>query len=208
VIETVVNIIQLIITGACSGIALFNAVRTEHRAWTLVGLFSGIFFMGDLYWLLFLLFYGETPPYSFIPYMSWYASYLFMLLLLVTIKGGIRRRPVRRILIPVMLFTVSMCLYYMTFGDYIGNIICMLLMSMLIYHSADGLINHTEQVTEGNNRSIFEATLFFCFAEYGSWTVSCFSEGRAVRDLYYLFDLLLSLSFILIVLAARKAVDR
>ena len=53
-IETVVNIIQLIITGACSGIALFNAVRTEHRAWTLVGLFSGIFFMGDLYWLLFL----------------------------------------------------------------------------------------------------------------------------------------------------------
>ena len=86
-IETVVNIIQLIITGACSGIALFNAVRTEHRAWTLVGLFSGIFFMGDLYWLLFLLFYGETPPYSFIPYMSWYASYLFMLLLLVTVKG-------------------------------------------------------------------------------------------------------------------------
>ena len=93
-IETVVNIIQLIITGVCSGIALFNAVRTEHRAWTLVGLFSGIFFMGDLYWLLFLLFYGETPPYSFIPYMSWYASYLFMLLLLVTVKGGIRRRPV------------------------------------------------------------------------------------------------------------------
>ena len=165
-IETVVNIIQLIITGACSGIALFNAVRTEHRAWTLVGLFSGIFFMGDLYWLLFLLFYGETPPYSFIPYMSWYASYLFMLLLLVTVKGGIRRRPVRRILIPVMLFTVSMCLYYMTFGDYIGNIICMLLMSMLIYHSADGLINHTEQVTEGNNRSIFEATRCFCFAAY------------------------------------------
>ena len=207
-IETVVNIIQLIITGSCCGIALYHAVRTGHKAWTLTGLFAGMFFMGDLYWLLFLLFYGETPPYSFIPYVSWDASYLFLLLLLTEIKGGIRRKPVMRVLIPVMVFTVSLCLYYMTFGDYIGNIIVMVLMSMLIYHSLDGLLSKQEPVAEDNRRSVFKATLFFCFAEYGSWTMSCFSEGSAVRDLYYLFDLLITLSFILVVLAVRKAVSR
>ena len=200
--ESLLNAFQLVITGICAGIALFRSAGGGGKTWTLLGLFSGIFFMGDLYWQLFLVFYGMTPPYSFIPYLSWYSSYLFLLMLLIEIKGRVRRRPVTKIIVPVMVFTVSMSLLFMTHGDYIGNLICFVLMSMLIYHSLDGLMNYPVW------KSFFAAVLFFCFAEYGTWTASCFDETMAGMNLYYLFDLLLSVSIIFITMAAGRTLGK
>lgn len=229
--ESLINIFQLIISGTCAGIALCKAVRSGSRIWILMGLFSGLFFMGDLYWQLFLLFYDMTPPYSYIPYMSWYASYLFLLLLLIELRGGVRKRPVPRVLIPVMAFTLPLCIFFMSFGDYISNIISLILMSMLIYRSADGLLScraaersgtggkcgASEKCDEGGSpgvsgrlgtgdssdpdgKPVYRAVLFFCACEYGSWTASCFSS-----NIYYLFDILLSLCIIILILAVNKA---
>jgi hypothetical protein len=81
--EIVENTIQLVMTGACSGIAVYRAVRDNERAWALFALFSGIYCLGDLYWLLYLLFFGNTPQHYSVADMSWNASYLFLLLLIM-----------------------------------------------------------------------------------------------------------------------------
>ncbi len=79
-IETIDNTFQLAATGICAGISLFRGVRRKERAWALLGLFAGIFFLGDLYWLLFMVFFGDEPQFFTISDLSWYTSYLFQAL--------------------------------------------------------------------------------------------------------------------------------
>ena len=80
-IEIIENSLQLAVLGFCSVIAVIRTISTMKRAWLLLAFFYIIFFMGDFYWLFFLIFYGRAPAYSFIPHLSWDASYLFLALL-------------------------------------------------------------------------------------------------------------------------------
>lgn len=211
-IETIENAIQLTVTGLCSASALYYAVRSKERTWILLGLFAGVFFLGDLYWQLFLIFYDKTPPVFYISEFSWYTSYLFLLLLLIYINventedWKFRLRP-KYLCIPV--FTVGMCIFYMHWGDYVGNIIVATLMTGLIWHAVYGLQTVRGQGDKGKNRRmLYIVTLVFCAAEYGIWTSSCFWMGDTIMNIYFWFDFLLSITFMLFLPALRKAVSR
>lgn len=213
-IESIENAIQLIATGLCSVTALWNAVRSKERIWVLLGLFAGIFFLGDLYWQLYLVFYDETPMF-YISEFSWYTSYLFLLLLLVYINvensqgWKFRLRP-GYLCIPV--FTFGMCAFYMTRGDYLSNIVAALLMTGLIWHACYGLHMTQKQKRVGESpdhgRMLFIVTLVFCAEEYGIWTSSCFWTGDTISNVYFWFDFLLSITIVLFPPALRKAVSR
>ena len=212
-IETVDNLVQLIVTGLCTASALVFALRAKARVWALLGLFSGIFFLGDLYWFLYLFFYDETPPFSFISYFSWYTSYLFLLLLLLFIRQeeGLFHvsTSFRKLFWIVPVFTSGMCAFYMTYGDYLSNIITAVLMTGLIWHSIDGLLYlRGKPAEQGRRKYLYMVTLLFCFAEYALWSSSCFEEGSIIAGVYYWFDYLLSLTFVLFLPALRKAVTR
>ena len=69
-IESIENGIQLVTTAVCTALSVSRAVRSGKRVWLLLALASGVYFLGDLYWQLFLIFYGETPDYSYIPYLG------------------------------------------------------------------------------------------------------------------------------------------
>jgi len=214
-IETIENAIQLAVTGGCTCVALYCAVWSRARAWILLGLFSGIFFLGDLYWQLFLIFYDKTPPAFYISEFSWYTSYLFLLLLLIYIniesteKWRFRLRPAY-LCIPA--FTAAMCVFYMQRGDYIANIIVAVLMTGLIWHAVYGLEILQKQSAQGpagrQRRMLYVVTLVFCAAEYGMWTSSCFWVGDSITNIYFWFDFLLSVTFVLFLPALRKAVGR
>ena len=85
-IEIADNIVQLISTGLVTVISLYRSARTKSLAWNMLGLFSGVYFLGLTYWLLFLLFYNHTPHYSIIQDLSWYSSYLFLMLLIIYVR--------------------------------------------------------------------------------------------------------------------------
>ena len=219
-IETIENAIQLIVTGLCAVSALTYAVRSKERAWVLLGLSAGLLFLGDLYWQLFLVFYDKTPSTFYISDFSWYTSYLFLLLLLIYINvensqdWQFRLRP-GYLLIPA--FTFGMCAFFMTHGDYLSNIIAALLMTGLIWHSVYGLQMLQKQKPKnqnrggaqpGNRRMLYIVTLIFCGAEYGMWISSCFWMGDTITNVYFWFDFLLSISFVLFLPALRKAVGR
>ncbi len=223
-IEIIENTIQLVLTGICAWLALYRAVRSKEHAWALLGLFFGIFFLGDLYWLLFLVFYKKTPQYYSVSDLSWYTSYLFLLLMLIYIRveicgqrmpgmrqcggpaGWVRQFPPLLWCVPV--FTAGMCVFYMQRGDYLSNIVAAALMTGLIWHALSGLISLRGQPEQqGRLRMLFFITILFCLTEYALWTSSCFWMGDTIANVYYWFDLLLSVTFVLFLPALRKAVD-
>lgn len=194
------------------GIALFFWVRRRNRAWILLSLFAGVFFLGDLYWLLYLVFYDSTPLYSYVSDLSWDASYLFLMILLILIRedNGLRHwdNRHRRCFWIVPVFTVGMCVFYMQRGDFVTNIVVAILMTGLIWHALDGLLFlRSAQGDSGSRRMLYLVTLLFCFAEYGLWTSSCFWAGDAIVNVYFWFDFLLSFTFLLFLPALRKAVE-
>ena len=117
-----------------------------------------------------------------------------------------RLRP-KYLCIPV--FTVGMCVFYMRWGDFVGNIIVATLMTGLIWHAVYGLQTVRGQEDKGKNRRmLYIVTLVFCAAEYGIWTSSCFWMGDTIMNIYFWFDFLLSITFMLFLPALRKAVSR
>ena len=75
----------------------------------------------------------------------------------------------------------------------------------LIWHSVDGLVSMRGEPEERTCRKyMYYTTLLFCFAEYGLWTSSCFWMGDTLANVYFWFDMLLSVTFLLFVFALRK----
>lgn len=215
-IEAVDNGIQLMLTGICTAAALVCAVRSKARPWFLLGLFSGVFFLGDLYWMLYLVFYQDTPQHTYISDLSWDASYLFLILLLLYVREIEDSPPAwrpqwssLRRLWPAPVFTVGMCAFFMTYGNYVSNIVAAVLMTGLLVVSLEGLRSlRGESPQKRSLRPVYVVALIFCAAEYGMWICSCFWEGDSLANPYFWFDLLLSLTFLLLFAALRKAVAR
>ncbi len=206
--ESVINIVQLVITGFCAAVCFVRAIISWKRTWLQLGLFYSVFFFGDLYWQLYLTFYGETPPYSFIPYLCWYSADLFLLMLVVTHCPCDWKKHAEILwLIPV--FTAAMCVYYMTFGDYISNLIAAFLMCCLLWRSIGGLAYlHKKPPGEKSARLLLVFVVLFCVMEYAAWTASCFFEGDTLKNPYYWFDILQTAVLFLFLPAQRKAVRR
>lgn len=213
-IENTTNIIQMIAVGLCAATGFWNGHVSHKKTWVLLGFMALVFFLGDLYWQLYLISYGRTPYYSHIPYYSWYASYVFLLLLIQALREG-RPNCKSRFVLIVPLFTAGMALFYMQWGDYVSNIVSAFLMTFLLLNCIDGLIYvyspKYADVTYGTagERSaglFYIAVMMSCIAEYGSWTSSCIWTGDTLANPYFWFDMLLSVSILIMPAALRKAV--
>ena len=54
VIESTENIIQLFTTGFCAGLSAYRAFKTGKHAWVLLFFAAFVYFLGDIYWQLYL----------------------------------------------------------------------------------------------------------------------------------------------------------
>ena len=213
VIESTENIIQLFTTGFCAGFSAYRAFKTGKHAWVLLFFAAFVYFLGDIYWQLYLTFYGETPHYSNISYAGWYACYLFLILLVHDIRGHRDKTPYSRFLLLIPVFTAGMCVFYLQYGDVIGNILAAVLMSILIWVTVDALMQCKKKElsksdalhTNMNRIGLYITVLVFCFAEYAAWTTSCFWMGDTFANPYFYFDTVLSLTFLIFPHALRSA---
>ena len=200
-IDNIENGLELVLTGTCTAAAMYRAYAGGRRIWVLFGLFTGVYFLGDLYWLLYLVFYHTIPNYSFIPYLSWYASYLFLYLILLQTVG--RAKVYSRLLWLIPAFTAGMAVYYMQWGSYFSNIVSAVLLALIIRQSVKGLMLPGERQSAG--KKLCSLVLLFCAMEYASWTASCFENGSFLYNLYYVFQMVLTLCFPVFIPVLRKA---
>lgn len=214
-IEIVQNSIQLLVTGICAINAAISFSRYRERTWILLGLFSGSYFLGDLYWMLVLLFYQKTPDFSYIADLNWYvSSYVFLLLLLSYVRdedtGGefmpwqmLRRH---RILWLVPVFTGGMCVFYMQWGNYFGNIMSAAFMTLIIMLTLDDFLTLRAQRLDNPRRNLYLVALLFCLTEYGLWTSDCLQTQGDYAGASFWISCMLSFTFILFPLALGKVV--
>ncbi len=202
-IEQIENTLQIAVLLVCVAVALALALRLRSRPWILLALFFGSWLMGDIYWLVCLIFFGSTPSVSIVADLSWYASYMFLFLLLqlvVPLETGRGKR-----ILPWIgpLFAAGMAVFFMQWGEIVGTLICAVLMAMLFYAAIDRLASRD---VSGAGRLLSLLALLFCVLEYGLWVASCYWLTDTLAHPYYWFDLTLTVLFPFFLPVTKKAV--
>ncbi len=201
-IESYENTLQIIVLLVCCGISLYKAVSKRSNIWGLALFFFASWLLGDIYWLVCLLFYDTTPQISIVSDLSWYASYIFLYLLLNgTSEPDLSSR--NNILVWIgPVFAAVMAIFFMFQGDILSNLIYAALMGLLLYSSVSRLVDRKQY---GKQRFLAWMILLLCLLEYGMWTASFFWKDDSLTNPYYWFDFCLSISFLLILPATGKA---
>lgn len=202
-IYSIENAFQTITLLICVTVSLYLAIKNRNRVWVLLALFYGSWVFDDLYWLLIWLFYGEPPQLSVVGSLCWYASYIFLYLLLREIfpPKSAREKRILPWLGPV--FTVAMAVFYMQWGGILTNLIYGVLMGLLSFSAIRRLLDRDQQ----RSGYLCIAILVMCFLEYALWTASCFWDNDSLANPYYWFDFLLTISLLFFIPATRKAVE-
>ena len=213
-IESIDNALQLALIAICLAYTVIYVARKKPRNGTLLVLFYGSYLLGDLYWLLYLLFYGETPMIFYIPELSWYAAYGFLYLILQRLAPEEERKSACPPAWLSLLFTGGFGLYYIIWymkngysDGYISTVTSAVLMSLLLFNSLRGLFyirTHPEALPR---RMLYIVTIAFCVIEHCMWTASCIWSGDTLANPYYWFDVMLTASLVLFLPGFRKAVE-
>ncbi|MBQ6478527.1 MAG: hypothetical protein IJI44_04070 [Erysipelotrichaceae bacterium] len=193
-IERIDNAFQLLCMGICLAFAIYRALSSGKRMWIITAMFYGVNFLAVLYWILYLLFYGETPSFSFISDFCWFSAYLFLLLLLMTAMEDDPKRNPGKVFWLIPVFPFGMSFFYMKWGKHLTNLAYAGIMSFLLYYSIQGMRNSKKTSGKYN---LARSILIYCIIEYCLWTASCF-ESPVLYYFYYLFDFMLTFVNILL----------
>ena len=217
-LDGIENTLQIAVLLICVLITLVRAVQKRSRTWTLLGFFFGSMALGDLYWTFCLIFYGTSPVVSIVSDLSWYASYIFLYMLLRHTAPPESARE-RRIL-PWLgfVFTLGMAVWFCSFYVFwneeqgysfilwdkvLNNLIYASLMGLLLFASIRRIMGRERYPAQ---RTLCAAVLVFCLLEYALWTCSCFWFDESLMNPYYWFDFLLTVSLLSFLPAVGKAV--
>ena len=202
-IESYENAFQIAVLAICIIISSCRAVIYRSRSWTLLTLFFSSWELGDINWLVYLIFIGETPRISVVSDLSWYASFIFLYMLLRKTSPPEELEDTG--LLPWLgtAFAVGMAVFFMFRGEILSNLAYAGLMGLLLYATIRRLMLKDRA---GQSRLLSALILVYCLLEYCLWTASCFWNDAAVFQTYYVFDLMLTVSFPFFILATGKAV--
>ncbi len=203
-IENYENMIQTAVLLICSGTAAYRAFRYRSRSWILVFFFYGNWALGDIYWLVHLVFFDRTPQIVMVSDLNWYVAYIFLYMLLRHIAPPETR--VEKRLLPWLgpVFALGMAVFFIQWGQIVSNLIYAGLMGLLLFSVARRLM---DRQVYGGQRFLCALILVFCLLEYGLWISSClFQSDTLANNPYYWFDLLLTAGFPFFIPAVKKAV--
>lgn len=193
--------LQFLILLVCGVYAGVRAVYTRERGWVLLCFFYACYALGDLYWLLCMALEGATPKLHFISELSWSAGYIFLCLLLQLVQTRHEPFHVRSAwLAPA--FAAAACVFFLQYGDYLGNLVSAVIMSRLGFLVLRGLFGREKQAPD---RRLYLAVAMIFLAEYGEWFATCFWTGVALAVPYSCFEAVMTVFIALLASAYRKA---
>lgn len=195
-LDQIDNAIQTTALLICVISAAWTAIPRRSHPWALLTLFYGSWFLGDLYWLVCYLCYDSMPQISVVSDLSWYASNIFLYMLLGEVAPPTNTKRLLSWLGPV--FAVGMAAFFMQWGEYFNNVVYAALMGLLMYASISRL-------QDGKQRFLSALVLAYCLLEYGLWISSCFWRDSVLSEPYYWFDFMLTASFFLFLPVMRRA---
>ena len=137
--EVVSNLLQAAVTLLGFGLGGIRYLKSRKQEYFLLTCFYGCFFLGSLYWTLYLLLFSETPQVFYVSEFGWVASVIFLSMLQYTLSSEEERRFPCRKALSAVLIGVPLCIFYCTFGDILSNLLWCGMMIVVSYSSIRGL---------------------------------------------------------------------
>ncbi|MBQ3405225.1 MAG: hypothetical protein IJG63_07415 [Oscillospiraceae bacterium] len=199
--------LQFLILTVCGIYSGAQAAGHLDRGWLILAFAYFCYALGDLYWLLCVTFDGHIPRISYISEISWFASMIFLCLLLRELQAG--SVPMRRwqVWIPPLIASAA-CLYFFRWGDYFTNLLDALLMGRLGYLAIKGLLSGGGGAYQLDRKPVRQLHLLlaaFFIEEYALWMSSCIWRTESPANPYYWIDLVLTVTLVLLIFGYRKA---
>ncbi|MEG1874736.1 MAG: histidine kinase [Angelakisella sp.] len=207
-VEVIDNTAQLAVTMGCTVWAGVLAFRHKSQRYAVLACFYGTFALGLLYWLLYLVLRDYTPKFFYVSDLSWIASFLFLLLLNVSVTDAAERRyrPVAPWLVVavLLLLTAQIC----SFGDYGNTLVWCLLLTGCGYLSTRGFLYARKQSGNGRRRQyLYSTILLIVFTEFLLWLASCYFKESTLGNPYFWCDFALTAELLALMPATKKAVE-
>lgn len=185
--ELIDNFIQLIIVCVCGVCCAVFAVREKNRNWMLLALFYVSFGIGLLYWILYMILFSSTPRIFCVSELSWTASYVFLIIRILSDTEAERDRKAGVFPWCFPLFSLLMCIIFCQRGSYFENILMGSTLGMCGYFAAKELL-YAKKSGERRKSLFSGAVLFFYAAEYLLWISSYLTADTGVMDPYMIVD--------------------
>ncbi|MEG1577819.1 MAG: histidine kinase [Oscillospiraceae bacterium] len=206
-IEIADNAVQFVVTTSCALWAGGLAVRQKSQRYAILCCFYGTFALGLLYWLSFLALKDYTPRFFYVSDLSWVASFLFLLLLNLSVVRKEEKKfcPIAMVVAVVLTLLTGILL---TYGDVLVTLIWCGFLIASAYLSTRGLLYARKQSGDGRKlQYLHGAILFIAFAEFCLWLLSCYFRENTLENPYFWCDYLLTAGLFALMPAAKKAVE-
>lgn len=205
-IELIDNTISFLATAVSCVWAGATFSKKRRQPFFLLACFYGTFSLGTLYWTLHLLLFDETPPLFYVSDIGWVASYIFLLVLLYTLRAPAQRQQKTALCWLAPALCIPQFVLYITHGDLLFNLLMCIPTMLIAWLAIQGLVFSLRSSEEKTNAPFYISALCFVALEYCLWTSSCFWLGDTLANPYFWFDLLLSASMLSLLPALQKAV--
>ena len=190
------------------GLGGIRYLKSRKQEYFLLTCFYGCFFLGSLYWTLYLLLFSETPQVFYVSEFGWVASVIFLSMLQYTLSSEEERRFPCRKALSAVLIGVPLCIFYCSIGVILSNLLWCGMMIVVSFSSFRGLAYARRQRGAAHNMKYFHIwVLCYVTLEYALWTSGCFWPGDSIFSPYCRFDLMLAGCLLALLPATGKAVQ-
>lgn len=183
------NLFQVAVLGGASILSGVSALRRKSRRCLILALAYACFSMGTLYYVLSLAILGYTPRVFYVSEVSWLAAWLFYLSLQLTRTEGMKPRC-SPLSVGGALAAAAFILLCRIFGpSYLMSSLLALTVGALTFLS----LSHLQGGAAGKRT---DAALLACVVlQVLLYAVSGFTRDYTRFNLYFVVDILLTLSF-------------
>lgn len=206
-LDVISNSLQLTVVAGSAVYMIILTSKTRNQQYFILACFYVTFSLGSIYWLIYLLKSGFTPRFFYVSDLSWIASYLFLVMLCVSVASPEEKgyRPVPAWILTAIL--TGMTVYMLQKGDIITTLVWNGLTITCGFLSTRGFLSARKKAGEAREKQFFYGTVFaIIIIEFGLWMASCFISEVTWSNPYIWFDLALTSSLLVLLFAAKKVI--
>ena len=205
-LDTIENVLTLLVVIAGSLYSLLHYVRWPKREWLDLSVFFLTHMLSDYYWTTYTIVMGENPDVSAgMAYAGWNAGYVFLFLVAFVMRSEKSRSFKHWIMfLPIPLGIIQFFIY-IQYGGILNNIWEGVLATSISCICLQSICYHVKNKDSDTSKPLFYIVLFLHIVfEYGMWTASCYSWPSDALNPYYYFSFGDCAILVLLGLAAKK----
>lgn len=198
--EVIDNLFQVTVLLICVVLSLWMAVRHREKQFLILALAYASFFMGTLYFVLYLAIFGTVPQIFYVAEISWWASYLFSLSLQIVRS--------ERVSVRFSLLAAAGCIC-MAGAAVVFQIFGPAWLMVILFAATVGAISYIciFRLSRSELRTPFDALMLICvFLQVSLYGVSMFYSDFTKFNFYFVVDLTLTVCFAGLLLLLHREV--